>query len=325
MKQGSVKRAKPNVNIQNLPSSDRELLERAAALLNKSVSQLLDGATTEERLPYPQGNLESLFPLSHQMPTATHAPPAHSQAWLPGAQLPNTKGSSSSSHRNHSAQARRGTITELEGFDAEPWQNVDMMPNGSAHVVEVQQPNWNALATVGGPASGGIHGPLDPSGEDSDMSSESSDHETHMHDMQPWEEVQIAGLEPIPTLPAPSGFDTFWLADSETIQVDIPNGSAQLLEAGGIPNALVSTHQHQKGRRPFQNETLRTETSNTRKLKACVRCRMQKIRVSEDMVQMLRGRLTTPVHHRRQRPHRNVQNMPGGFHSAFVYSALRTV
>lgn len=43
------------------------------------------------------------------------------------------------------------------------------------------------------------------------------------------------------------------------------------------PRGSLSSHRRQR-RGPFQNQRLREETGNTRKLKACVRCRMQKIR-----------------------------------------------
>jgi hypothetical protein len=45
------------------------------------------------------------------------------------------------------------------------------------------------------------------------------------------------------------------------------------------PSAKEIGSQRPQRRGPFQNQHLREETSSTRKLKACVRCRMQKIRV----------------------------------------------
>ena len=42
-----------------------------------------------------------------------------------------------------------------------------------------------------------------------------------------------------------------------------------------------------KKRGPFQDQHLREETSDTRKLKACVRCRMQKIRVSAFLIERI--------------------------------------
>jgi hypothetical protein len=53
--------------------------------------------------------------------------------------------------------------------------------------------------------------------------------------------------------------------------------------------------QRPQRRGPFQDQHLRYETSNTRKLKACVRCRMQKIRVSAQKLSASTSNLTVPV------------------------------
>jgi hypothetical protein len=56
--------------------------------------------------------------------------------------------------------------------------------------------------------------------------------------------------------------------------------SIQWVSADPSGKELQSQKPQRRG--PFQNQQLRDETSNTRKLKACVRCRMQKIRCQID-------------------------------------------
>ncbi|KAF2092916.1 hypothetical protein NA57DRAFT_49246 [Rhizodiscina lignyota] len=124
-------------------------------------------------------------------------------------------------------------------------------------------------------------------GEDSDRSSEASDRNADVVDSQPWESGQIPSVEPLGTSVDSSGSEFIWIEDSETtniaqhpIEPNISNGSTQLVRADRSSRSAVSTQQKNRGK--FQDQTLRTETSRTRKLKACVRCRMQKIRCEID-------------------------------------------
>jgi hypothetical protein len=65
----------------------------------------------------------------------------------------------------------------------------------------------------------------------------------------------------------------------QTFLLDNSN-SKSIKWVSGDSNATELSLQKPQRRGPFMDQQLREETSSTRKLKACVRCRMQKIRVS---------------------------------------------
>jgi len=62
----------------------------------------------------------------------------------------------------------------------------------------------------------------------------------------------------------------------EPVEESAGPSSFEWMPAGSDTTTSVSKPQR---RGPFRDKQLRQETSNTRKLKACVRCKMQKIRV----------------------------------------------
>jgi hypothetical protein len=100
-----------------------------------------------------------------------------------------------------------------------------------------------------------------------------------------WHDVQIASIAA--NKPYDDRNDA-WLNDAQVLAststrpasgVDSPNTSDQMLHSSSpVGNWDIVKH---PGRSPFTDKNLRDETSATRKLKACVRCRMQKIRVSD--------------------------------------------
>jgi hypothetical protein len=107
---------------------------------------------------------------------------------------------------------------------------------------------------------------------DSDESSEISESETNLLDTQPWESVQITSVSAVEASDSTDA-DFLWLENIEENDED----SSQVTRINKTSNRRESTGQQSRG--PFTNQILRNETSATRKLKACVRCRMQKIRV----------------------------------------------
>lgn len=84
-----------------------------------------------------------------------------------------------------------------------------------------------------------------------------------------------------------------------------------------------SSHQQQR-RGPFQSQQLREETSNTRKLKACVRCRMQKIRVRISCsADLQNGRLTQLVSDKQQRSKWCLPDLRGSLETKYTYASMR--
>jgi hypothetical protein len=156
---------------------------------------------------------------------------------------------------------------------------------GECQIIDTVPPNRTYLEFLPGPYLGGrteVNELFDPSPE---TSSEGSENENNLLDAQQWENVSLAPVDQFATSAGSNGSDYIWIEESEEsqavqpkAQVDALNAVAsQWIQDDNNPKARGSTRQ--KSRRPFQDQHLRTETSNTRKLKACVRCRMQKVRV----------------------------------------------
>jgi len=196
-------------------------------------------------------------------------------------------------------QDMHGTSSEPSAFGTDSWQDKNSMispasframPNptpsfqhlqtNNHHMHGAHQPDWTQAGIVYGPGySGGNNGNAETDtaiyAADSDESSEMSEQNDNHHlDGQPWESVQmtsVSALEPFDSTDA----DFLWLDDAD----EHDEASTQLVRIEKNSNGREFTTQ--QSRRPFINQALRDETSNTRKLKACVRCRMQKIRVSK--------------------------------------------
>jgi hypothetical protein len=83
--------------------------------------------------------------------------------------------------------------------------------------------------------------------------------------------------------------------------------SIQWVSADPSRKELLSQKPQRRG--PFQDQQLREETSNTRKIKACMRCRMQKIRVSFQICSEIGSSLTNTVPNQQQRSKRNLRDM----------------
>jgi len=158
------------------------------------------------------------------------------------------------------------------------------MPMGEHRIFEAQQSGWTQSNAMSRPVPNGqINGSAEANeayAVDSDVSSEVSEPNTNLLDTQSWENVQIASISTVPTT-----VDGDFLLlensdvraeDQQTPQADASNGCTQFIRTSGSSKDRESPNQH--SRRPFLDQNLRNETSNTRKLKACVRCRMQKIR-----------------------------------------------
>jgi hypothetical protein len=314
MSPGPQKRPKPNVNLQSLASTDRQVLERAATLLNKSLAQLLEGPveespsdSTAHGLPTPQ------MPRS-QVTGAAGIFPTHPHGWLAGPQYEQLGDSLPGAYSTLPGQSRRGPLAELDPFGAQPWQDLDMISAASARasnlrhslapnttpslqqmhmsehqVLGRQQSGWSQPGALSGPSAGTqvhVHAETNEVyGADSDESSDVSDHDGNLLDTQPWETVQITSVSTALANADSSDSDFLWLEgpdasaeDQQTAQPDALANCTQLARTERSAKERELTKQ--QSRRPFLNETLRNETSNTRKLKACVRCRMQKIRVS---------------------------------------------
>lgn len=303
------KRGKPNIDIHTLASTDRQALERAAVLLNKSLSQLLEAPTEQFPHPYVASSTPPIpVPRSSQGLPDT-GPLVNPQFWVPTSRYILSDGTqviSPLSSPTQPGQGRQSTITELGTHGLEAWQDVGVIPNRSSansfllHDQLVSGTSGFQQLTMGEcqtvdteptsetqlePFHGGSTEVNDVFNSSPETSSEASENENNLVDTQAWENVSLAPIDQFATSAGSSGSDYIWIEEceeSQTVQprpqVDALNTVAsQWIQGASNPKARGSTRQKSRG--PFQDQHLRAETSNTRKLKACVRCRMQKVRV----------------------------------------------
>lgn len=290
--ENAEKRARQDVDIQALPAKDRKLLERAARLLNKSLSQLVDAPNDEAGHQVNGANTTSAFHLSQpQVSVATPRSIQSNQPWLAANR------DSSMRHSSSGSQVGHGMVSQLNTFDIDGWQNMNMTQGNNAQAMVQEHSSWDPRSFVTGTIAGsslqpkGVNlGLIESGAYDSDKSSAASENETSMLDPQAWEAVQISSMDDLVPPQDQSGADYVWLYDdpeatqsaSESGKLDESSKAIQAEYRSEPPKSLEPTQQ--KGRRAFQSQALRDETSNTRKLKACVRCRMQKIRVSRSIL-----------------------------------------
>jgi hypothetical protein len=119
--------------------------------------------------------------------------------------------------------------------------------------------------------------------ESSDTSSQGSEHEISHLDAQPWETVSLT--DPLGPTAGSSTSEILWIEDNEGSQPSQKGNDQAILNLNASymiqndGNALAVSPLRQKSRGAFQDQNLRAETRKTRALKACVRCRMQRVRV----------------------------------------------
>jgi hypothetical protein len=310
------KRGKSNIDIHTLSSSDRQALERAAALLNKSVSQLLEASAEQGPHPYIAGGTPPVpIPRPSLGSPDTGPSPANPQFWVPTSRYfrpdePPQLVSPLSSPTQPGQGRRSTTISEMGTLSLELWQDTDVISNrstgnsflppgqlvsGASNFQQLTMGECQIIDTVPtsrthpeflpGPYLGGsteVNELFDPSSE---TSSEGSENENNLLDAQPWETVSLAPVDQFATSASSNGSDYIWIEECEESQAVQPMAQVDALNAVASQwiqddnNTKASGSTRQKSRGPFQDQHLRTETSNTRKLKACVRCRMQKVRV----------------------------------------------
>lgn len=304
------KRGKPNVDIHALASTDRQVLERAAVLLNKSLSQLLETHAEQDPRPYIAGGTPPIpVPRQSQSLPDTGTSLANPQFWALTSRYIRPDESqviSPLSSPRQSGQGSQSTITELGTLNQEVWQDGGVVSNRftansflpPAQLVSgtsgFQQLTMGECQTTDSERTSGtqLETFLSCSTEVNEIfnstpetSSEASENENNLLDNQAWENISFAPVDQFATSADSGGSDYIWIEECEESQavksrpqVDALNAVAsQWIQGDSNPKSRGSSRQKSRG--PFQDQHLRTETSNTRKLKACVRCRMQKVRV----------------------------------------------
>jgi len=304
------KRGKPNIDIHTLSSSDRQALERTAALLNKSVSQLLEAPVEQGPHPYTAGGTPPVpIPRPSHGSLDTGPSLANPQFWATASRYmhpdePQVVSPLSSPARP--SQGSRSTISELETLSLELWQDPGVSLNrgtgnsflppgqlasgtssfqqltmGECQIVDTVPTNRIQLEHLSGPYLGDSTEANELFDSSPDTSSEGSENENNLLDAQAWENLPFAPVDQFATSAGSNGSDYIWIEECEESQETQPKAQVDALNA--VASQWIrgdnNPKARQKSRGPFQDQHLRTETSNTRKLKACVRCRMQKVRV----------------------------------------------
>jgi hypothetical protein len=295
------KRGKTNIDIQALASTDRQVLERAAVLLNKSLSQLLEASTEQVPQPYIAGATPPI-PVPRPQGLPDIGPLANPQFWPPSSRYIRPDESqvvSPLTSPTQPGQGRQSTITELGTLSLEAWQDAGVMSNRIS--ANFSLPTGQLVSGTSGFQQLTM-GECEPTSEtqlepflggstevnelfNSESSSEASEHENNLLDAQAWENVSLAPVDQFATSADSGGSDYIWIEECEESQAVQPRPQVDALNVvasqwiQGTSNPKAGGSSRQKSRGPFQDQHLRNETSNTRKLKACVRCRMQKVRV----------------------------------------------
>jgi hypothetical protein len=208
---------------------------------------------------------------------------------------------------NEPPAQRRGPLSGLEHYDAatqvrhryELANTKCFMPNalsaeGGGHVNNPALTAEEDLVSVNAPNIGLILNTSDPTSNDRVITS-SEDFHGSSEDQPVLLDTELFENDQLPMTPSMAGRlgSSASASSSEWSIVEVPqqNKSAEKLSPSGSPrdssyqwipsdsSSRESSSHRQQRRGPFQSQELREETSNTRKLKACVRCRMQKIRV----------------------------------------------
>jgi hypothetical protein len=275
--------------VQTFAPTDHEVLQRAAVLLNIPVDELLastirDGSASVASLSFPGS-------------------PAPSPLGVPGSSLPwiqtpytteqeDVHQDSGSSSGGFTGQ---GTPPDLNQLSTQPTMST-WLPGFELDVTGMPSTPYVSSMGIGGqrfygaqqmhlPGSilsgqlespGAEEGAVTPYDQASDIAS--------IVESPQWQDAQIASIAA--NKPYDDRNDA-WLSDAQVLAststrpasgVDSPPTSIQMVHSSSTASDWdIVKHQ---GRSPFTDKALREETSATRKLKACVRCRMQKIRVS---------------------------------------------
>lgn len=214
------KRPKPPVNVHTLSSIDQQVLERAAALLNKSVADLLQSPEEDSSHVYATPASQAYLALDFHGRSPATPNSEHTQTWLPEGQQTRTQ----SRHYNEQfEQINFGTSAQPEHFGPDLWPGMQTGSNLSPHNYFLPQEEFSQTASqfvqsnfeqdgrvfktnVSGAQTGslaaiGFHGQSHHHGENqyevvaSDSSSEVSEIDHGRLDSQPWENVQINAVE----------------------------------------------------------------------------------------------------------------------------------
>jgi hypothetical protein len=296
MVSSSSKRTKPNINVQSMPSTGRTGLARTPTFSNRPFSQFFVVPTINEGPHNCATHGTSTTPYDSYGSITNKVVPVDSQTWLPepqSAQLGDTQAVAYSL-----GQETRETVANfnLDAYGISAWSDFGSLVSPTSLMTlpsstfnafqpqhttfEAQQSNW---AQFSFPSDSGLATQVDCNvalsrthSTDSNQSSQTSELDVSQLDGQAWENIPISSSSAIGFPPVSIDADFLWLPNDDEDARASMGGSQSIDSTTKISEDQELTRK--KSRKPF-DPTSRRKTSDTRKSKACVRCRMQKIRV----------------------------------------------
>jgi hypothetical protein len=293
------KKARVNYNHQNIPPQHLQVFQQAAALLKISVTQLLEqgpeqgpeqgsgtysqdheqnvslSSTSQSGMMPNLYDIEPQFSVSQPLPTGLDYSSGPDPILFPtpayGMQLENA------------GQGTMEYINHLDYFGSNKLPGNMMMLTDPSNMI-VQQPmgrysSNNELSM----RSQDLHEIDKVFAEEPDSSASDLDPIPSTLDDQPWENVSLTDPLAVPKVSETADY-LLWIehednrGNQQNLNKDIPDLSTSQWDQQER-SLMAPTALRQKHRGKFVDEQLRAETSQTRRLKACIRCRMQKIRV----------------------------------------------
>jgi hypothetical protein len=255
------KRTRPPVNVQALPLTDQQILQRAAALLNKSVADLVQGPGEDSSQAYATPASQS-YTMSDTYEGRLATPhPDNTQPWLSEAHLQQQTQSQPSPYVEQAVQMSFGGDSQVERFGPDLWSSMQIVStprpqnsflpqnefshpapklhrnNSSGHsqVFEMDSSRYSLAEAVSptshyGQSSNHDGNEIEIIGTDS--SSEISENDTEGFNAQPWENIQINAVEQLVSSENDPDSDYLWLDDPENPPLEGSHNSSQSVTMG---------------------------------------------------------------------------------------------
>lgn len=246
------KRPKPPVNVHALSSIDQQILERAAALLNKSLADLLQSPEEDSSHVYatPASQPYSASDFHGRSPATPYS--EHTQTWLPEGQFQQQIRTQPRQYNEQFEQINFGISAQPDHFGPGFWPSMQTGSNLSPHNHFLPQEEFSQTASQFvhsnfeqdgrvfemNPSSGtqtgsliatsslkqiGHHDEHEYEAVASDSSSEVSEIDHGGHDSQPWENVQINAVEQLISSENDPDSDYLFLDEAEEQSHASPN------------------------------------------------------------------------------------------------------
>lgn len=283
MRQDRRKAPRASTSAGQATLSDQEILDRAARIISRSPLQPLNahGGATDELHQIEQVR-KALAPklVAPELTTYTQNATVDTGSWVLDPSVFDTVDTLPPFEPSYSLGTTCPNGITFDPLECDGWQAIEFPP--SIPVVNGQAGEIHHFG-CGAADKNWADGPATPD----------SDHNDNLvvdGDNQHWVNVGFPSMKKLTPPTDATHSDTRWLPNDPAREAPILQQAGSLNHMPQEPETTVATSNEQnkapargqqKSRQPFSSQVLREETSATRKLKACVRCQMQKTRVSK--------------------------------------------